>query len=383
MFRILFILMFLVSACGGKAGESAKDQGEAGEPRGYIDADSMTPRAVLVRADLATEVDEQRYRPLLPPTNNFQVDQDIIYLVGKLKKVPANANIEVRWYIDASPDPLLVSSVIGSDRYQFLASFRPVDQKFIRGSYSARIYVNDREVGAVPFLIHDANDEGTSPQVQNISFSTKIRQGEQPIKPQSQFPKGTEQIFATFTLKGADFNDVIQVSWFHGTELFHTENVSCTGDKRYATYISSSPFLPVGEYRIEVTLAQGVVASKGFLIGKRTSGPTVDEIRLGRTAGDDNMPQEALKRFKRKDESIFCGLSFIDLEPETMLQIEWANIDGREPSVLATQKTIIASGGTGTFGINWEPDEPLVKGKYRITVLINGEPGAEQEFEVR
>jgi len=50
-------MFFLAVACGGRPGEYAQNQQAAEKDRAKIDAEMMIPRAVLVRADLATEVD--------------------------------------------------------------------------------------------------------------------------------------------------------------------------------------------------------------------------------------------------------------------------------------------------------------------------------------
>jgi hypothetical protein len=244
---ILLLLATLTTYCGGAKGPGAESPSRDDEDMDIkYTAEDMVPRAELARADLTTAVDAKRYRVAAPVSTQFEPDDDVIYLVGRLKKVPTDSTIEVRWFLDADPEPMLISDVQGSDNFQFIASFSPRDESFIVGTYSARVFIDDEDIGGVSFVIGRPDEAPTENLVRKISFSTALRRNMQPKRPATKFKKGTKKLYVSFDVKGAEIHSFADIHWYRGGEEFHNSEVELTGNKRYAAHVSSPSGLPNG-----------------------------------------------------------------------------------------------------------------------------------------
>ena len=379
------IALILTTACGG-AGTGSDPRGQQDGQDGLnenLTAEDMIPRAELSRAELTTEVDAKRYRSEAPPATEFTPTEKTIYFVGRLKKVPTDSTIEVRWFVDASPTPLLTSHITGSDKYEFIASFQPTDRKFDRGTYTARVYVNDTEVGAVPFLIEDRSIAGMPPKVSDIKLSKKITKKNHPQREASKFSKEISRIYASFRVAGAERGETIDVQWKRGHEDFYTESIVLDTDRRYSSYIEANPALPGGSYEIQVRLRNTLVAQKTFLVGEETNGSVIDTFALGEKLDQNNMPVQPTTTFKKGTPLIQCGVRFLDLPPETVIEIQWIELNGTEEYVLYTNRSMLQGGGSGTMGAAWEPKSSLVPGTYKASVVIGEEVVAEELFAVK
>jgi hypothetical protein len=382
MRRFLLITAVLSTACGGadKTDVNAPSSPEEDVEVKYTAAD-MVPRAVLDRAELTTAVDEKRFRAAAPVRTQFELSDKIIYFVGKLKRVPTDASIEVRWFLDRDPAPMLVSSVHGSDTFQFVASFSPQEKQFLEGSYSARVFVNDRDVGGVPFVV-GRSDPTDSAEVSKIAFSTAVAGAMKPKRPASKFRSGIKRLYVTFFVKGAEPGAAADVFWFRNGESFYSSQVGLDKNRRYGAHVESSGGLPDGEYRVEIHIGPETAACEKVVIGKKTGGPSVDEIAFGLVLKQNNMPKRAVSVFRRDTSVIQCGFRFVDLPPSSTIEVEWLLQERDGDSLLYKNVSSLASGGSGTMGAAWEPGYELAPGDYKAVVSVNGTPLGEESFKV-
>ncbi len=383
MTRFLPFIFVLAVACGGANSNSNRPQSEEAESGeiGMTAAD-MVPRAVVSRADLTTAVDEKRYRATAPLKTEFKPTEKMIYLVGRLKNVPTDSTIEVRWFLDISPKPLLISHIQGSDRYQFVASFQPTERKFLRGSYAARIYVNSEEVGSVPFLIRDDESSLSGTRVSQVRISKKITRKMKARHPSTLFERGTQKLYVSFNASGVYPDTVAEVNWFRQGQVFHNEDVIMAGDHRYAAHIRSSEGLLSGEYKVEIVVDDLVKATQDFVVGENAMGPTIDMVELGVELNSNNMPKQVLSVFNHDISVIQCGLRFQDLLPNSMVEIQWIQIEEDGESVLFVTRTNVASGGSGNLGAAWEPSHELTPGTYKVAIMVGEEILAEAPFQI-
>ena len=382
---ITLVLPVLVLGCGGATSRDVEDPASVeDEDLGVrYTAEDMVPRAVLSRGELTTSVDAKRYRAAAPIKTVFELTDRIIYFVGRLKQVPTDATIEVRWFLDSDDMPMLVSEIQGSDNFQFVASFSPQDDSFVEGSYSARVFVDDREVGRTSFVIGNPDPSASgAPTVSNIAFSTAVTGEMKPKKPKMQFDRGTRQLYVSFEIKGAERGSVVDVFWYRGEDAFHNSEIELSGNKRYAANVASPSGLPNGEYKVEIHLGSELLATKNVVIGKGGSGAAVDDIALGVALKENNMPKKRKKVFKRDTNVIQCGLRFVDLPPNSIIELQWFLVENDGETQVYTNRSTLSSGGSGTMGAAWEPNYALSKGDYKVVVLVNDLAMNETTFKV-
>ena len=386
MRRFLFIatlfMTLLTTACGASKTEVSTGEDRDEEVEVRYTAEDMVPRAVLERAELTLAVDEKRFRAAAPIQTEFSPSDGIIYFVGKLKKVPTDATIEVRWFLDSDPRPMLVSNIQGSDTFSFVASFSPQDARFMVGSYSARVFVKDRDVGGVSFVIGHPDPVGNA-LISNIAFSTSVNGQMKPKKPSKKFKRGTKKLCVSFNVKGADPDAEAEVHWFRGDEAFHTSTVGLDGNRRYSAHVESPGGLPDGEYRVEIYVGSTLAAGEKVLIGKKTGGPTVDEIEFGLVLKSNNMPKRAMSIFRRDTSVIQCGFRFIDLPPDSTIEVQWLQVESDGDSLMYKNVSTLSSGGSGTMGAPWEPGYELDPGDYKVVISVNDTLLGEESFKVQ
>jgi hypothetical protein len=314
-------------------------------------AEDAAPRAVLVSAELTTAADEERFVATGPIASEFAPVEKRIYLVGRLKRVPADARIEVRWFRDADPKPVLVSKVNGSDTFSFVASLRPVSRVFISGPYSARIFVDDREVGGAPFTILGTPPSISGPRASGLAVSTKVGARMKPKRPASTFPSGTGRLYATFDVRDAGEGASATVQWVRNGEVFHEENIDVAPEGRFGVEVVAPDGLPDGPYTVVVALDGAEPAETGFVVGDAGtgSGPRVDRLALGKLLGDDGMPTAETTYFSTSDDAVRCGLRFLDLPAGSELSVQWVAVpaDGSDPIVYHTTRNAVPNGGSG------------------------------------
>jgi len=373
--------IFATPGCGG-AGKPTTTTAPAPEPEPAMDAEDLIPRAVLVSAELTTEVDEKRFRATGDIASSFEPDEPVIYLVATLKSVPTQARIEVRWQRDADPSPILVSSINGSDRFSFVADLRPAEKAFIPGSYSARIFVDDREVGGPSFTILGDDPFANGPRLTRLKVSTSVNGKMKPKNPGRVFPVGTKTLHATFNVAGAVPGTEVAVRWTRNGAPFSEQTVEIAPMGRFGANIESPSGLPAGAYEVLVEVDGETMMKRAFTVGEETAGPSVDKVALGLALGADNLPEDELAVFEAGHPAILCGLRFLDVPPQSVITILWNQVLGDEESTCHTTKTAVPDGGSGTLGAAWEPTEPFEAGSYKVVVMVNEETVAEKSFTI-
>ncbi len=384
---ILLLAPLALAACGGAANSDIEDPSSRNDDDVKVrySAGDFAARAELARAELTTEVDAKRYRASGPITSRFEKSEPVIYFVGRLKKVPTDATIEVRWFLDEDPRPMLVSNIQGSDNFQFIADFRPVEATFVEGTYSARVFINETDIGGTSFAIGDpaAALSVSAEMVSKVKFSKQVTGDMKPKKPNKQFKSGTKKLYVSFDVKGAPRNAVADIHWYRGEEGFHSGEVVLQGNRRYGVHVESPSGLPDGEYKVEIYVAQQLMKTATVKIGKGGgSGPSIDDIALGLTLKGDNMPKRRLSRFKRDTTVIQCGLRFLDLPVDSVIEIQWLAMEDDGEVLLYRNRSNLSTGGSGTMGAAWEPTYELTPGSYKVAVLVNDEPLGEESFEI-
>ena len=61
----------------------------------------------------------------------------------------------------------------------------------------------------------------------------------------------------------------------------------------------------------------------------------------------------------------------MDLDPDSVIELQWYSIDDDGESQVYTSRSTLPSGGSGTMGAAWEPNYDLAKGEYKVVVLVN------------
>jgi hypothetical protein len=203
-----------------------------------------------------------------------------------------------------------------------------------------------------------------------------------PKKPKGRFPRGTRTLYVSFELKGADPDSMADVFWYRGSDAFHNSEISLSGNRRYAAHVASPSGLPNGEYRVEILRGGRILAEKTVIIGKGGGGAAIDDVALGLTLKDNNMPKRRMKVFKRNTNVIQCGLRFVDLPSESVIELQWFLVEEDGETQVYTNRSNLPSGGSGTMGAAWEPNYELTKGDYKVVVLVNELAMNEAEFKV-
>jgi hypothetical protein len=377
------VIGILAEACGGAKNTTVSAPLPEDDVEAKYTAEDMVPRAVLDRAELTSAIDEKRYRAAAPIQTEFQPSDKIIYFVGKLKRVPTDATIEVRWMLDSDPTPMLVSDVQGSDSFQFAASFSPTEEQFFVGSYQARVFVNDRDVGGVPFVIGNPDPTGNGTLVSNVAFSTAVNDAMKPKKPSDKFKSGTKKLYVSFDVKGASPDTTADVIWYRGDQSFNESELQISRNQRYGAHVESPGGLPDGQYRAEIRIGGNAAAEKTVVIGnKGGNGPTVDEIELGLVLKEDNMPKKAMTSFRRDTSVIQCGFRFVDLPQSSVIEVQWVQCGPEGENLLFRNVSNLDTGGTGTMGAPWEPGYELEPGEYKVIISVNEQPLGEEPFKV-
>ncbi len=377
----------LSSGCGGATSREPKAVAQPADALPKMTAEDAVPRAVLVSAELTTAVDEQRYVATGPVLQEFAPNAKAIYMVGKLKRVPTQARIEVRWFRDADAKPVLISKVFGSDTFSFVASLTRTGRAFVPGSYSARIFVDDREVGGPSFTVTGAPPSLTGAKVSGLAVSTAVGGKMKPKHPASQFRSGTGTLYATFAVDGAAEGASASVQWLRNGETFQEQVVDVAPTGRFGADVSAPDGLPDGKYSVVVALDGAEIVESGFTVGDASpgSGPRVDKLAFGRELGSDSMPTTEVEFFSRHDDAVRCGLRFLDLPADSEISIQWTAVgdSGSDPIVFHTTKSAVPAGGSGTMAAEWRhPDSGFEPGRYKAVVLVGGEVLAEGEFTI-
>lgn len=389
-FRIVYLLCFssLCAACGGTSPSAATGSTTASSDMADDDvrperltADDVY-RAELLNGEFTDEVDEKRYRAIGNVLSEVTPRQRIVYFVGKLRRVPTQAKIQVRWYHNQVAEPMVVNDVHGSDTFSFVSSFTPPGPKFIPGEYTVQVTVNDRVVGTREFRVKGVDPFSAGLQVSGLKISRKLhRRTMAPIQPETRFNAAT-RLHASFRVKNCMSPTSLTVNWYRGGSLFSESTISVDGNGMFNANVESPDGLPNGQYTVAVEHEDMVIAETRFAVGKDSLGPVIDAIALGKEPGRGAMPKQEVSQFRKGTGAVYLGLRFLDLEPNSEIQVDWVLLDGSAESVYHTVKSHVAAGGSGTMGAEWSPGE-IYPGSYKAVVYINQEPAAEKEFTVQ
>jgi hypothetical protein len=249
----------------------------------------------------------------------------------------------------------------------------------------ARVYVDNREVGARPFVVKEDDLSQHGPLVHEVAISAKVTRKMRARKPSTTFAKNPRTLFASFDVTNLESDAIAEVNWYRDDALFHSQTITLSGNQRYATHISASAGLPGGDYAVEIAVGEKALAHRRFVIASDSNPPSIHTIELGLELDKNNMPHQPVSTFTVDTEIIRCGLSFLDLAPETTLVIQWIKVgsseNGEEETVLYMNQLDLPWGGTGTLGANWKPYD-IEPGNYKVAVLVGKETMAESPFEV-
>ncbi len=389
-FRIVYLLCFsaLCAACGSASPSAAtgsttasSDMADDDVQAGRLTADDVY-RAELLNGEFTDEVDEKRYRAIGNVLSEVNPRQRIVYFVGKLRRVPTQAKIQVLWYHNQVAEPMVVSDVYGSDTFSFVSSFTPPGPKFIPGDYTVQVTVNDRVVGTREFRVKGVDPFSAGLQVSGLKISRKLHKRTMaPIKPETRF-NAASRLHASFRVKNCMSPTSLTVNWYRGGSLFSESTISVDGNGMFNANVESPDGLPNGVYTVAVEHEDMVIAETRFSVGKESFGPVIDAIALGEEPGRGTMPKQEVSQFRKGLGAVYLGLRFLDLEPNSEIQVDWVLLDGSAESVYHTVKSHVAAGGSGTMGAEWSPGE-IYPGSYKVVVYINKEPAAEKEFTVQ
>jgi hypothetical protein len=349
-------------------------------------AEDLVPRAVLVRAALTTEVDRDRLKAVAPPAREFPPDQPELFLVATLREVPTQAKVAVRWYRDARPEPFLESETRGSDVFTFVSSAEPPGRRWRPGTYTVRILVDDREVGATSFAVTGEDPAAGGPAVKKLEIAPAVDGKLRPRRPGTEFKRGTAALFAAFEIEHLEDPDTATVLWLRGKDVFSRQEIALDGSGRFVADVTSPGGLPEGRYEVSVELGGEERARTSFTVGCAGAGPGVDRAALGLELDGDNMPAAEADRFPRDADAIRLGVRFLDLTAGAVLEVRWLTGGGEwdDPDALwHTTRTAVPGGGSGTMGAAWpRPPEGFAPGDYRAVIGIDGQPVLWKEFTI-
>ncbi|MBN2525894.1 MAG: hypothetical protein JXR76_05820 [Deltaproteobacteria bacterium] len=369
------------SSAGG--GSTMPDGSPVAEPMpdARLTADDVY-RAELIDAEFTDEVDEKRYKAIGNSLEEISPRRRVIYFVGKLRRVPTQARIQVLWYHDRVAEPMVVSDVHGSDTFSFISTFTPPGRKFIPGNYTVKVTVNDRVVGTKPFVIKGQDPYSTGLMVGGLQIAKKVHKTTgAPVKPDERF-SAASILYAVFNVKNCMMPTELTVNWYRGESLFSESSISVDGNGRFNATVESPSGLPRGAYKVEVEHEGQVIADTRFAVGQDSLGPSIDTLELGTELGRGQMPKQPTTRFGKGTSAIVLGLRFLDLLPNSEILVEWVLVDGASESVYHTVNTPVQAGGSGAMNTDWSPGE-IYPGKYKVVVYINDEMAAEKEFSVK
>ena len=384
MLQTLLLLPLLIG-CGGpghRQGRAPDPDAEETDTEGRMTSQDMIPRAVLVRAEFTREVDLKRFKATGEILEEFDPTVEVIYLAGKLKRVPTQARIEVRWFRDSVRNPILISDIHGSGRFSFVADFRPVDEEFIPGPHTARVFVNGAEVGGASFTITGEDPFAARVRVRKPAVSTRVTRKMKPRQPAKAFKEKTKKLHVTFDIENAVPGTEVTVRWLRNGDLFNEQEVGVAPRGRFGSVIESPAGLPSGNYVVEIEVNGESKAETRFAIGEVSDGPAVDLLALGLALGGDNLPTVEQTVFKVGHPAVKCGLRFLDVPPESIVEVRWIRLEEDSESTWHTTRTAVTAGGSGTLSAVWEADGSFTEGQYKVVVLINGVAAAEKEFAI-
>ncbi|MBN2803842.1 MAG: hypothetical protein JXR91_12180 [Deltaproteobacteria bacterium] len=335
----------------------------------------------LIQSEFTDEVDEQRFRAIGNSLKEVNPKQKIIYFVGKLRKIPTQAQIKVLWFNNNIEEPVLTKDIYGSDTFSFISSFTPPGRKFMPGDYTVRVIVNGKEAGSDTFVILGEDPFKKGITISQFKIAKKVNKNGVPVKPAMRF-KSAVNLNATFKVSNVMSNTDLTIKWYRGDSIFNESVIHVNGNGRFSANIGSSGGLPSGAYTVEIEKDGATLEETKFAIGNASMGPTIDYVALGDRLGSGQMPQKNTEIFKSGTGTIFCGLRFLDLYPDSEIAIDWVMVEGNSETVYYSVNTPVPGGGSGSMSAKWDPEQ-LYAGNYKAVIYINNEIATEKEFKVK
>ncbi|HJR17965.1 MAG TPA: hypothetical protein VJ808_14035 [Gemmatimonadales bacterium] len=148
-------------------------------------------------------------------------------------------------------------------------------------------------------------------------------------------------------------------------------------------------------YDISATARAGFLALMVVVVGcgRKDSGTTVDtgsrtetstavrvtDVGLGRELGADKRLANEIDDFRPND-VIYAVVKTEGSGPSTQLQARWTYEDGQ---VVDESSQSIAASGEDFTEFHISKPSGLPKGKYKVQILLNGQPAESEDFEVK
>jgi hypothetical protein len=105
----------------------------------------------------------------------------------------------------------------------------------------------------------------------------------------------------------------------------------------------------------------------------------VSRVDLGRGVGPDKMVTEPTAEF-RPNETVYATVITTAAPPNTNITARWTYQDGQ---VVEETTQLVAPGTEAASEFHISKPDGWPAGKYKLEVLVNGNPAATKEFEVK
>ena len=105
----------------------------------------------------------------------------------------------------------------------------------------------------------------------------------------------------------------------------------------------------------------------------------VTEVEVGRTIGADKRLTDKTDEFRPTD-VIYAVVETKGSDPNAALQARWTFQDGQ---VVDESSQNISAGGEDVTEFHITKPSGWPKGKYKVEILLNGQPADSEEFEVK
>jgi hypothetical protein len=131
-------------------------------------------------------------------------------------------------------------------------------------------------------------------------------------------------------------------------------------------------------WRWQATLALLVLAALACRFEVSTAHFETPRLYNSPDAGDST-------RSFKPDDAIYCVVALKDVKDSASVAAVWTRIEGEGPDAVETDiaRTELATGsGTLTFDLQ-PPEEGREKGRYKITLYLDGDPKESIEFRVK
>ncbi len=374
---IALLMTILAAGCGGHEPIDSSTS-KISDPYASVGGSP----AELVSYEFCSALDESSLTPNSPASNEFIPETENIYFLGTIEKLPAQAQIEVRWFKTTSATPIHASRTGGSDTHTFFSKLQPHADRFDSGNYRVDVYVNGTKVGDTGFQVVDRRSGGMT-RVKELSVSTAVEVStNKPIKKMTSFPRGVKQVYASFFVGGVEQGNTIRVTWSRDGQVIDEIDFECEGEKYYAVPYTSNKGMKTGDWSVEIDIDGEVYGGRSFYVGDNSGYPVIEKAILGTKLGKGRMPKKAMKRFKRGVSTISCGIKFLSVPDDATVDVEWISLTGGSEAPLQSTGATVTNGGVTTVGVTWRTGGKLTPGPHKAVIFVNKSRIQEIPFEV-